>query len=40
MSKAFKLTANFSPSGDQPEAIGQLEEGIRDGEAGMTLLGV
>ncbi|MEW8396360.1 MAG: excinuclease ABC subunit UvrB, partial [Candidatus Thiodiazotropha sp.] len=30
----------FSPSGDQPEAIGQLEEGIRDGEAGMTLLGV
>ncbi|MEW8425856.1 MAG: excinuclease ABC subunit UvrB [Candidatus Thiodiazotropha sp.] len=40
MSKAFKLTANFSPSGDQPEAIGQLEEGIRDGEAGITLLGV
>ncbi|PUB78097.1 MAG: excinuclease ABC subunit B [gamma proteobacterium symbiont of Ctena orbiculata] len=40
MSKAFKLTANFSPSGDQPEAIGQLEEGIREGEAGMTLLGV
>ncbi|MES9991002.1 MAG: excinuclease ABC subunit UvrB [Candidatus Thiodiazotropha sp.] len=40
MSKVFKLTANFSPSGDQPEAIRQLEEGLRDGEAGMTLLGV
>ncbi|MFI0375836.1 MAG: DEAD/DEAH box helicase family protein, partial [Candidatus Thiodiazotropha sp.] len=40
MSKAFKLIANFSPAGDQPEAIGRLEEGLRDGEAGMTLLGV
>ncbi|MEW8505451.1 MAG: excinuclease ABC subunit UvrB [Candidatus Thiodiazotropha sp.] len=40
MSKAFKISANFSPSGDQPEAIRQLEEGLRHGEAGMTLLGV
>ncbi|MBT2971226.1 MAG: excinuclease ABC subunit UvrB [Candidatus Thiodiazotropha sp. (ex Ctena orbiculata)] len=40
MSKAFKLSANFAPSGDQPEAIRRLEEGMRDGEAGMTLLGV
>lgn len=40
MSKAFKLIANFSPAGDQPEAISRLEEGLRDGEAGMTLLGV
>lgn len=40
MSKAFKLIANFSPAGDQPEAISCLEEGLRDGEAGMTLLGV
>jgi excinuclease ABC subunit B len=40
MSKAFKLIANFSPAGDQPEAIRRLEESLRDGEAGMTLLGV
>ncbi|PVV25583.1 MAG: excinuclease ABC subunit B, partial [gamma proteobacterium symbiont of Ctena orbiculata] len=40
MSKAFKITANFSPAGDQPEAIRRLDEGLRDGEAGMTLLGV
>lgn len=40
MSKAFKLIANFSPAGDQPEAINRLGEGLRDGEAGMTLLGV
>ena len=40
MNKAFKLTSKFAPSGDQPEAIRQLVEGLRDGEAGMTLLGV
>ncbi|MEJ2610622.1 MAG: excinuclease ABC subunit UvrB [Candidatus Thiodiazotropha sp.] len=40
MSKAFKLTSKFAPSGDQPVAIKQLVEGLRDGEAGMTLLGV
>ncbi|MES9875148.1 MAG: excinuclease ABC subunit UvrB, partial [Candidatus Sedimenticola sp. 6PFRAG7] len=28
------------PSGDQPEAIRSLVEGLNDGEAGMTLLGV
>ncbi|RLW62193.1 MAG: excinuclease ABC subunit B [gamma proteobacterium symbiont of Stewartia floridana] len=40
MSKAFKLSSKFSPSGDQPAAIEQLVEGLGDGEAGMTLLGV
>ncbi|MCG7937822.1 MAG: excinuclease ABC subunit UvrB [Candidatus Thiodiazotropha lotti] len=40
MSKAFKLSSKFSPSGDQPAAIEQLVEGLGDGEAAMTLLGV
>ncbi len=40
MHKAFDLVADFEPAGDQPEAIRQLREGIVDGEAGMTLLGV
>ncbi len=40
MSKEFKLESKFAPNGDQPEAIKRLVEGINDGEAGMTLLGV
>ncbi|MES9938498.1 MAG: excinuclease ABC subunit UvrB, partial [Sedimenticola sp.] len=40
MSKEFQLVSEFEPSGDQPEAIRRLLEGINDGEAGMTLLGV
>ncbi|MCU7847299.1 MAG: excinuclease ABC subunit B [Candidatus Thiodiazotropha sp. (ex Lucinoma kastoroae)] len=40
MNKAFKLTSKFDPAGDQPEAISRLVEGLTDGEAGMTLLGV
>ncbi len=40
MSKEFQLEAPFEPSGDQPEAIARLVEGLNDGEAGMTLLGV
>ncbi|AKH19940.1 excinuclease ABC subunit UvrB [Sedimenticola thiotaurini] len=40
MAKAFQLVSDFQPAGDQPEAIRQLIEGIRDGEAGLTLLGV
>ena len=40
MQKEFKLKSTFSPAGDQPEAIRQLEEGLRHGEAGLTLLGV
>jgi len=40
MQKEFKLKSSFAPAGDQPEAIRQLEEGLRHGEAGLTLLGV
>src|SRR5258705_10185418 len=37
---SFKLHTSFSPSGDQPEAIRQLTEGILEGEKYQTLLGV
>ncbi|BCN92709.1 UvrABC system protein B [Thiomicrorhabdus immobilis] len=40
MSKAFELVSPYQPSGDQPTAIAELVEGIRDGEAYQTLLGV
>ena len=36
----FKLHQPFSPAGDQPAAITQLSEGIADGLAFQTLLGV
>lgn len=35
----FKLHSNYQPSGDQPEAVRQLVEGIQNGEKQMTLLG-
>lgn len=38
--KIFDLQSRFAPAGDQPTAIRQLTEGLQDGEAGMTLLGV
>ncbi|TNF57102.1 MAG: excinuclease ABC subunit B, partial [Gammaproteobacteria bacterium] len=38
--KPFELVSPFQPAGDQPGAIRRLVEGLRDGEAGMTLLGV
>lgn len=37
---AFQLQSPFTPSGDQPEAIRQLTEGILSGEKYQTLLGV
>ncbi|CAM3591748.1 MULTISPECIES: excinuclease ABC subunit UvrB [Rahnella] len=40
MSKEFKLHSEFKPSGDQPEAIRRLEEGLENGLAHQTLLGV
>jgi len=40
MSKVFTLHSEFKPSGDQPEAIKKLEEGLDDGLAHQTLLGV
>lgn len=36
----FELTAEFKPTGDQPEAIKQLTEGIQNHIPGQTLLGV
>ncbi len=36
----FKLTSEFKPTGDQPEAIKQLVEGIRRGDKAQVLLGV
>ena len=36
----FKLTAEFEPTGDQPEAIRALVEGFRSGNQSQTLLGV
>ncbi len=40
MSKVFKLHSEFKPAGDQPQAISKLEEGLEDGLAHQTLLGV
>ena len=37
---AFKLVSPFSPTGDQPEAIRQLVEGVNDGDKHQVLLGV
>lgn len=36
----FKLTSEYQPTGDQPEAIRQLVEGVNNGEHYQTLLGV
>ena len=36
----FKLHSSFSPSGDQPEAIRKLTEGIKAGKDAQVLLGV
>ena len=36
----FRLFQPFPPAGDQPTAIAQLVEGIEDGLAYQTLLGV
>ena len=38
--KPFKLVSKYKPTGDQPQAIAQLVEGIRRGERFQTLLGV
>ena len=37
---AFKLDSPFSPTGDQPEAIRQLVEGVNEGSEHQVLLGV
>ncbi|RLF72998.1 MAG: excinuclease ABC subunit B, partial [Thermoplasmata archaeon] len=38
--KPFRLVSDFSPTGDQPEAIEKLVEGLRRGYRFQTLLGV
>ncbi|MFC1774408.1 excinuclease ABC subunit UvrB [Pseudomonadota bacterium] len=40
MSKEFELICDMTPAGDQPAAIQQLVEGLEDGLAHQTLLGV
>ncbi|MFT4757366.1 MAG: excinuclease ABC subunit B, partial [Vicingaceae bacterium] len=36
----FKLVSDYKPTGDQPQAIKQLVEGVEEGVAAQTLLGV
>lgn len=36
----FKLTSDYMPTGDQPEAIAELAEGVLSGQKHQTLLGV
>ncbi|EFP96127.1 excinuclease ABC subunit UvrB [Vibrio caribbeanicus] len=40
MNKVFDLVSEYSPAGDQPQAIEQLLEGLESGLAHQTLLGV
>ncbi|VVH55185.1 Excinuclease ABC subunit B [uncultured Gammaproteobacteria bacterium] len=40
MGKKFQLESNFSPMGDQPQAIKTLVDGVNAGEKFQTLLGV
>ena len=36
----FKLVSSYKPTGDQPEAIAKLVEGLNRGDKEQTLLGV
>lgn len=40
MKSTFKLRSGFEPSGDQPSAIKELTQGLQNGKAHQTLLGV
>jgi len=40
LAKHFELQADWQPAGDQPDAIGKLNSGVKAGEAFQTLLGV
>ena len=40
MANSFKLISKYQPTGDQPEAIQQLTDGLRRGERSQVLLGV
>lgn len=36
----FKLVSKFQPTGDQPEAVSRLVQGVNQGDKEQTLLGV
>ena len=36
----FQLTSKYKPTGDQPEAIRQLTDGLKRGDKAQVLLGV
>lgn len=36
----FQLTSKYKPTGDQPDAVRQLTDGIQDGVPAQVLLGV
>ena len=36
----FKITSQYQPTGDQPQAIEQLVNGVKSGERAQVLLGV
>ncbi len=36
----FKITSKYKPTGDQPEAIRQLSQGVKNGDPAQVLLGV
>jgi excinuclease ABC subunit B len=40
MKREFQLVSDYTPAGDQPQAIARIVEGLSDGEAFQTLLGV
>ena len=40
MASPFKLTTQFEPKGDQPQAIQQLMKGLEDNEKHQVLLGI
>jgi len=40
MKRSFELVSDYTPAGDQPQAIKKLVSGINNGEAFQTLLGV
>ena len=40
MKRSFELVSDYTPAGDQPQAIKKLVNGINNGEAFQTLLGV
>ena len=36
----FKITSDYKPTGDQPEAIKELTDGVKRGARAQVLLGV